>query len=129
MRKLATFRDIDAPADVVWSLFTDPDRWSEWGPSVRGATLDGEQLELGAKGKVETVLGFELGFEITDYEPGRRWGWKVAGVDATDHLVEPIDDRSCRAGFGVPRIIAPYLAVCRLALVRLGNVAEKEARG
>lgn len=126
MRKIWTYQTVNASADVVWALFADPDRWADWGPSVRAARLDGDRLAQGATGTVSTVLGVDIPFEITRFEPGTRWAWKVGGIDATDHRVEPLDERSCRAGFGVPWVVAPYVAVCRLALRRITSLAEQE---
>ncbi len=119
-------RDIDAPAERLWELLTDPVHWPSWGPSVRGASLNADRLEAGATGRVTTVLGAELGFEITWFEPGRGWGWSVAGVGATDHRVESRGPNRCRVGFGVPWPAAPYLGVCRLALQRLDTLAHEE---
>lgn len=125
MMRVWAHRDINAPADVLWRLITDLEAWSSWGPTVRAVDLRSERLEPGALGTVTTVLGAELGFEITEYEDGSRWAWKVAGVPATNHTVESLGAHRCRVGFGVPWPAAPYLAVCYLALQRLDGLAHQ----
>ena len=82
-------------------------------------------MAVGAHGKVVTALGVTLDFEITTFEPGSRWAWKVGGVNATDHRVEPLGPDRCRVGFGVTFLAAPYLALCRIALGRLDRLATK----
>ena len=126
MKKLWTFREIDAPSDVLWRLLTDPQHWPEWGPSIRSAALYGQDFERGAKGKVTTIVGIELDFEITDYEEGVVWAWQVAGIPATHHSVESLGPKRCRIGFGVPWAAAPYLAVCEVALRRLEKMSKRE---
>lgn len=117
-------RKIDAPAEDLWALLTNLDRWPLWGPSVRRAELDpGSEFESGATGVVLTSLNVRLPFEITAYDDGARWAWKVAGLPATDHTVQALGSRRSRVGFGVPWPAAPYLAVCRVALRRLESVA------
>lgn len=125
MHKIWAHKEIDASSEVVWALLTDLERWPDWGPSVRKAELRHERFELGATGTVTTALGPRLGFEITAWEPGARWGWKVAGIDATDHVVKPVGNHRCRVSFGVPLVVAPYLAVVHLALHRIKTLAEK----
>ena len=120
-------RSIAAPPDVVWRLLTDLDAWSQWGPSVAGASIDtgsndtGE-LRLGTRGTVRTAAGVSLPFEVTRFGDGRRWAWKVAGVPATDHRVAPTTD-GCRVTFGVPWWAPGYLAVCAIALRRIERLA------
>ncbi|MEZ5372890.1 MAG: SRPBCC family protein [Microthrixaceae bacterium] len=120
-------RDLNAPAATVWELLTQPSYWPEWGPSVRGAQLEGGRLRLGVQGEVTTVTGLSLPFEITEFDEGARWAWKVAGVPATDHTVKPLGPARCRVAFGVPWPAAPYLAVCRLALGRLERLVAESA--
>lgn len=121
--------EIGAPASVVWHLLTDPEAWPAWGPSVRSARLDAPALARGVTGEVRTAVGVRLPFEVTAFEPGRRWAWSVAGVPATDHTVEPLGAARCRAGFGVPWPATPYLAVCRVALGRLARLAVGAGEG
>lgn len=116
-------REVDAPAEVLWDLLTDPARWPEWGPSVAAAELDGDRLRAGALGRVRTAVGVTVPVEVTAVEPGRRWAWRVAGIPATDHRVDPLGPGRCRVGIGVPAPAAPYLAVCHVALGRLERIA------
>ena len=127
MRTVWVHREIDAPAERLWALLTDLEAWPEWGPTVRGAELRSERLEAGAVGTVTTAIGVEVGFEVTAYEEGARWAWRVAGVPATDHTVEALGANRCRVGFGVPWPAGPYLAVCQIALQRLHQLAREEA--
>ena len=123
VRRLWVHRDIDAPAESVWALLTNLDSWPMWGPTVRRAEFDDSHFETGATGVVTTTLGVRLPFEITGYDDGRFWAWKIAGVPATDHTVRALGPERSRIGFGVPWPAAPYLAVCRVALRRLGSMA------
>ena len=116
-------RHIDAPPDAVWGVLVDTDAWPRWGPSVTGATVDGGGLTLGATGHVRTPVGVELPFTITEFEPGRRWAWSVAGVPATAHAVEP-DGPGCRASMSVPWWAPAYLLVCAIALQRIDKMAR-----
>lgn len=123
MKKLWTSREIDASAATLWELFTDLDAWATWGPSLRAAELDNDTFERGATGTLTTVAGVKLGFEVTGFEEGRFWAWNVAGVPSTHHKVETLGANRCRVGFGVPWVVAPYLAVCDIALRRLDTMA------
>jgi hypothetical protein len=126
VKKIWIHREIDAPAEAVWELLSNPEYWPDWGPTVKRAQLQGDLIEAGAVGAVTTVMKFDLPFEITAYNDGAHWAWKVAGVEATDHTVEPLAPARCRVGFGVPWPAAPYLAVCRVAMARLEATATRE---
>ena len=118
-------RRIGAPPDAVWRLLTDVDQWPLWGPSVRRAELDGggTLLTAGARGTVWTVVGVALRFRITQFEPGRRWAWSVAGVTATGHEVTPAPG-GCLVRFTTPGWAAAYLPVCATALARIENLVR-----
>lgn len=127
MRRLTASRRIATPAEAVWQILTDLDRWPEWGPSVRSAcTNDGRALGFGVAGTVTTVVGLRVPFVVTEYTDGRSWAWRVAGVPATDHRVDPTDDGCC-ASMSVPLLAAPYLTVCHVALGRIARLVSEQS--
>ncbi|KQH80673.1 polyketide cyclase [Mycobacterium gordonae] len=113
-------RFVAASPEAAWDLLVDLDAWPRWGPSINGAELDqpGRRLGPGVTGTVQTALLVRLPFAVTDFEPGRCWAWKVAGIPATWHRVDPADG-GARVTFGVPRWAPAYLAVCEIALRRI----------
>jgi len=120
---LTVDRRFAAPAEAAWELLVDVDAWPRWGQSIQKAAVDGptRAIELGSRGRVWTPLGVAVPFVITEFDDGRSWGWKVAGVPATRHRVEPLGD-GCRVTFAVPWWSAAYLAVCVLALRRMDGL-------
>ncbi|MCU1370051.1 MAG: hypothetical protein JWO77_1245 [Ilumatobacteraceae bacterium] len=124
MKQLWVSREIDAPAGVVWDILVDVDAWPRWGPSIRSASVEGGALAAGATGRIQTTPGVSLHFEITRFEPGTRWAWKVGGIAATDHRVDPVGTDRSRLGFGIGWPAAPYLAVCRVAIGRIERLAS-----
>ena len=124
MKRHWVTRDIAAPPGVLWRLLVDTDRWSDWGPTVRAVELDAPCLSSGSRGRVQTAVGLWVPFEITRFEEGRAWSWKVGGVPATEHTVEAVNELNCRVAFGAPWVATPYLAVCLIALGRLDRLAH-----
>ena len=119
MMRIRVTGEIAAPAAEVWEILVDTRRWPEWGPSIRRVECDPPRIAAGIRGRVLTVAGLWLPFEITRCEEGRSWDWKVAGVAATGHEVAPLAPGSCRVTFTVPLLAAPYVVVVRAALERL----------
>ena len=111
---------IAAAPSAVWQLLVGLDAWPKWGPTIRGGRLDEPHTELAlhATGMVQTSLLVSVPFEVTEFEPGRSWAWKVAGVPATRHRVEPMRDGT-RASMDVPLWAAPYVTICSIALRRI----------
>ena len=112
-------RAVHAPSEAVWDLLTDTVRCTEWGPSVLAVECVGRYIRKGSRGRVRTALGITLPFLVTEWEDGRRWRWRVAGIRATGHRVEPRGRSSCLLLFEVPLFAAPYLVVCKVALDRI----------
>jgi hypothetical protein len=117
---LTADRVVAAPPAAVWALLVDLDAWPRWGPTIRRARLDEPHTELGlrATGTVQTSLLVAVPFVVTEFDPGRHWAWKVAGVPATHHRVDPVGD-GARVSIAVPWWSAPYLTVCSVAVRRI----------
>ena len=113
-------RYLAAPPSTVWDVLVDVAAWPQWGPSVRRASLrDGAtELSLGTRGDVWTAVGVRMPFVITEFDPGHRWRWTVAGVPATGHQITPVGG-GCLVRFEVPWWATAYLPVCAAALVRI----------
>lgn len=122
---LEVSRDIDAPAEAVWDLLTDTAAWPCWGPSVRAVEAPARHIAAGMRGRVITPFGARLPFVITELCEGRSWRWKVAGVPATGHRVEPLGPARCRVVFEVPTFAAPYTLVCRRALAKIAHLLSR----
>lgn len=119
---------IDVDPDTVWSVITDVRCWPRWGPTVSMARVDGDAgLTSGARGRLTTVAGLSLPFEITEFVPRRSWAWKVAGVSATRHEVAGVPG-GCVLSFGAPVWATGYLPVLAVALPRIERIALERAR-
>ena len=131
---LAVRRSIRAAPETVWKIITDTHQWPRWGPSVQRVESPNRFIQKGDRGRVKTAAGIWLPFEITEFEPERYWAWKVAGVRATGHRVEPVGNAGsdpdepggCRLIFEAPAIAFPYLSVCRWAAGRIRRMAEAD---
>ena len=82
-------------------------------------------IKKGSHGRVKTALHFWVPFQITDLDSGKYWSWRVFGINATGHRVEPLDESSCRLVFQVPLWAAPYLVVCKIAVDRIVQLLNK----
>lgn len=114
---------LDVPAAVAWRLLTDTHAWPQWGPSVRAVDSPQRFISAGTRGRVQTTLGLWLTFEITDWEEGRAWAWRVAGIPATGHRVTTVTESSCRVAFTIPHWAPFYVPVCRIALRRIAPLS------
>ena len=121
-------RTLQAPADTVWQILTDLEAWPRWGLTVSKAELDGAAFELGATGRVWMPLGVPLPFMISELDQGRTWAWNVAGVPATRHGVEPLDDGS-RVWMSAPVWAPAYLPVLSQALRRIDEMSVQFRTG
>lgn len=121
--------DIASSSAIAWALLTDTHAWSQWGPSVRAVDAPQRFISAGTRGRVQTMPGLWLPFEITDWEEGRVWAWRVGGIPATGHRVTPVTASSCRVAFLIPRWAPFYVPVCRIALHRIASLVSSSAGG
>jgi uncharacterized protein YndB with AHSA1/START domain len=118
-------RVVPACHETVWSVITDTRLWPVWGPTVSAVETRQRFIGPGASGRIRTVLGFWVPFEVTLFSPGQAWSWKVAGIQATWHGVRPMGPDRSLLEFAVPFWAAPYLIVCALAARRIARIARK----
>lgn len=121
-------RNIEAPARLVWAVMTDVAMWPRWGPSVSTVESTDRHIKFGSTGRVRIPLGLWLPFEVTSMSPGRSWSWRVGGVAATGHRVEPLGNSRCRLVFEIPYWAAPYALVCRVAAGRIAQICADRLR-
>src|SRR4051794_39281756 len=83
--------EIDAPADVVWEVFSDVERWPEWTASVtRLVALDGPGLAVGKRFEIKQPRMPKLVWEVTALDPAASWTWvqrSPGGVPVARHDV------------------------------------------
>ena len=76
--------EIEAPASVVWDVFTDVERWSEWTASVKGiVALDGAGIEVGKRFEIKQPRMPRLVWEVTEVDPGVSWTWRQKATGST----------------------------------------------
>lgn len=117
-------RSFRIPCSKIWEFLTDTTTWPRWGPSVKAVESGNRFIKQGTEGRIKTAGGVWLPFIITVYEEGSVWSWKVAGIPATGHRVEPQEDGLCKLTFEVPLIAAPYAYICKIALDRIAGILE-----
>jgi hypothetical protein len=118
-------RTVGATPDAAWAVLSDTTRWAEWSPVITAAECDDRFVDAGSQGRVQTPVGLWVGFETTEVEEGRLWRWKVSGVPATGHRVEPVGDdpAACHVVIEVPLWAAPYAGVAAVALRNIEQLA------
>ena len=85
--------DIAAPAERVWRVMSETDRWHEWTPSViRIRRLGRGPLGVGSRALIRQPKFPPALWKITAIEPGRSFTW-VSGAPGlrviARHSVEP----------------------------------------
>jgi hypothetical protein len=118
-------RVVGAAPKRVWNLLTDTFTWEDWGPSVLAVRSSDRHIKKGSHGRVKTALRVWVPFQITDLEIGMYWSWRIFGIKATGHRIEPLNGSSCRLVFQVPLWAAPYLVVCKIGLDRIEQLLNR----
>jgi uncharacterized membrane protein len=92
--------DIDAPAGVVWDVFSDVERWPEWTTSVtRLVALDGPGIAVGKRFEIKQPRMPKLVWEVTEVSPGTAWTWvqrSPGGLTVASHDVAPVAEGRTR---------------------------------
>ena len=68
--------EIEAPADRVWAVMSDVERWHEWTPSVTKVTLAGTgPLAVGRRATIRQPRFPPALWKITEVVPERSFTW------------------------------------------------------
>lgn len=94
MRKFRITIDIAAPADRVWEVMSDTERWHEWTPSVTSIKRrDGGPFAVGSRLVIRQPKFPPAFWKVTAIEPGRSFTSESIGPGfqvVAHHSVEPI---------------------------------------
>jgi uncharacterized protein YndB with AHSA1/START domain len=86
---------INAPIEVVWSIFTDVERWPTWASSFTSVELIDGPMRLGARARIRQPRLPTVVWEVTKWDPGRSWTWVVTSLGArteANHVLTPSGD-------------------------------------
>jgi uncharacterized membrane protein len=68
--------EIDAPAQLVWQVFSDVEHWPEWTESVISLVgHDGANLAVGKRFSIKQPGMSKLTWKVTAIDPGLSWTW------------------------------------------------------
>lgn len=68
--------EIEAPAPLVWEVFSDVQRWPEWTASVTSLVgKDGANLAVGRRFAIKQPGMSKLVWKVTEIDPGSSWTW------------------------------------------------------
>jgi uncharacterized protein YndB with AHSA1/START domain len=76
MRNFIISIDIDAPAERVWNVTSDVERWPEWTPSVTSVKRMGnEPFAVGTRVVIKQPKFPPAIWKVTSIEPGKSFTW------------------------------------------------------
>jgi uncharacterized membrane protein len=68
--------EIDAPAQLVWGVFSDVESWPEWTASVTSLIArDGAGLAIGKRFAIKQPGMSKLVWKVSEIDPGSSWTW------------------------------------------------------
>ena len=114
---------IDAPIEVVWSVFTDVERWPTWASSFTSVELIDGPMRLGAKARIRQPRLPTVIWEVTKWEPGRSWTWTATSPGArteASHVLTRVGDRTV-----AEQAIRPSGPIGRLAALVLRSLTRR----
>lgn len=86
---------IAAPAETVWAILVDVERWPEWTRSMDSVErVDDGPFEVGSTVKVKQPRLPAVEWTVTALEPGRAFTWQARGPGVTSlgvHRIDPAD--------------------------------------
>jgi len=114
---------IDAPIEVVWSVFTDVERWPTWASSFTSVELIDGPMRLGARVRIRQPRLPTVIWEVTKWDPGRSWTWTATSPGArteASHVLTSVGGRTL-----AEQSISPSGLIGRLAAFMLRSLTRR----
>jgi uncharacterized membrane protein len=85
--------EILRPADSVWPVLADVERWPEWTASItKVERLDSNPFGLGSRVRIRQPKLKALDWRVSDYQKGRSFSWEAQSPGAftvAGHEIQP----------------------------------------
>jgi uncharacterized membrane protein len=84
---------VDAPAERVWAVMSDVERWPEWTASITSVQrLEAGPLRIGARARIVQPKLRPMVWTVTALVPNHSFTWVMSAAGTTgtaDHRIEP----------------------------------------
>ena len=131
--------EVSMPAERMWEIFADVERWPEWNPCMWRARVSDGELSQGATLrwafnpiKPRYLYKLPASAEIAEFEAGRGVGWRVSapGFRALHrYSVEPLGPDRCTFGSWEVAEGPTYRALRRFWLAHFRFVRDASLAG
>ena len=124
---------IEAPAQLVWDVFSDVEHWPDWTASVTSLVgLDGPALAVGKRFAIKQPGMQKLVWKVTEIDPGSSWTWvqRSPGVLVTarhDVTAQPGGRTLVRQQLDQRGVLGALVG--RLMVKKTKRFLEQEAQG
>ncbi len=115
---------VHAPAEEVWRLFVDVERWPEMTKSIREVRrVDTGPLRIGSEALVRQPRLPRARWRVTEMEPGRSFTWETnaAGVTAVGGHTVVADGQ----GSTITLTLRQYGPLARLVHAFVGSLSQR----
>jgi uncharacterized membrane protein len=125
--------EIDAPAQLVWEIFSDVEHWPDWTESVTSLVgHDGANLAVGKQFSIKQPGMAKLKWKVTEIDSGSSWTWvqRSPGVNVSArHWVIPQPDGRTLVRQQLEQRGMVGALVGRMMLTKTKRFLEQEAQG
>jgi uncharacterized membrane protein len=125
--------EINAPAQLVWQVFSDVEHWPEWTASVTSLVgRDGTDLAVGKRFSIKQPGMGTLVWKVTEVDPGMSWTWMQrapGAVTSAHHEVIALSDGRTLVRQQLDQRGLLGALVARLMVNKTKRFLQLEARG